>query len=39
MLKPIVHDWNEFNLDLSIAESSLIAFDLDNTLACSKKPM
>ncbi|MFP1694576.1 HAD-IIB family hydrolase [Gardnerella swidsinskii] len=39
MLKPIVHDWNEFNLDLSIAKSSLIAFDLDNTLACSKKPM
>lgn len=39
MLKPIVHDCNELNLGLSIAKSSLIGFDLDNTLACSKKPM
>lgn len=39
MLKPIVHDWDERYLDLSISKSSLIAFDLDNTLACSKKPM
>ncbi len=39
MLKPIVHDWDECNLPELISKSSLIAFDLDNTLACSKKPM
>ncbi|EPI43656.1 HAD hydrolase family protein [Gardnerella vaginalis] len=39
MLKPIIHDWNECALDLRIAQSSLIGFDLDNTLACSRKPM
>lgn len=39
MREPIVHEWDECSLGLNIAKSSLIAFDLDNTLACSKKPM
>lgn len=39
MLKPIVHDCNECTLAERIGSSSLIAFDLDNTLACSRKPM
>ena len=39
MLEAIVHDCNEDFLAQRIAQSSLIAFDLDNTLACSRQPM
>lgn len=39
MLEPIVHNWDETSIDLRIAKSAFIGFDLDNTLACSKKPM
>ncbi|WP_296156671.1 HAD hydrolase family protein [uncultured Gardnerella sp.] len=39
MLEAIVHDCNEYLLAERIAQSSLIAFDLDNTLACSRQPM
>lgn len=39
MVEAMVHDWRESNLAERIAQSSVIAFDLDNTLACSRKPM
>lgn len=38
-MEPNIHEYNEQGLCERLALCSLIGFDLDNTLACSKKPM